>query len=155
MRGNSISVIVKKSPVRLIIKDQHGRVLVEEKQLGMYWHGREEVACYKEMKQGERFYGFGEKTSFLDKRGEKMTMWNTDVYAPHNPQIDALYQSVPFYVGLSDEGAFGLFFDNTHKTTFDLKSSQDTLSFSAEAGLLDYYVFCRTDNERRVATIYL
>ena len=141
LRGSLISIIVKKNPVRLIIKDQHGRVLVEEKQLGLYWHGREEVACYKEMKQGERFYGFGEKTSFLDKRGEKMTMWNTDVYAPHNPQIDALYQSVPFYVGLSDEGAYGLFFDNTHKTTFDLKSSQNTLSFSAEAGLLDYYVF--------------
>lgn len=139
--GSSVSVIVQKDPIRLIIKDQHGRTLVEEKELGMCWRGREEVACYKQMKQGERFYGFGEKTSFLDKRGEKMTMWNTDVYAPHNPQIDALYQSVPFYVGLSDEGAYGLFFDNTHRTTFDLKSSNDTLLFSAEAGLLDYYVF--------------
>lgn len=139
--GSFVSIIVRKDPVRLIIMDNNGRVLVEEKELGTCWRGREEVICYKKMKDDERFYGFGEKTSFLNKRGEKMSMWNSDVYAPHNPEIDALYQSVPFYVALNNDGAYGLFFDNTHETIFDLKSSQDTLSFSAEAGLLDYYVF--------------
>ena len=93
------------------------------------------------MDKDDHFYGFGEKTGFLDKRGEKMTMWNTDVYAPHNPEIDALYQSIPYFMTVRNGNAHGIFFDNTGKTVFDMKSSTESYSFSAETGQLDYYVF--------------
>jgi alpha-glucosidase len=107
----------------------------------MGFNEKKEVICFKEMDKDDHFYGFGEKTSFLDKRGEKMTMWNSDVYAPHNPEIDALYQSIPYFMTIRNGDAHGIFFDNTFKTVFDMKTSNDSYSFSAEGGQLDYYVF--------------
>lgn len=92
------------------------------------------------MEPEDHFYGFGEKTGFLDKRGEKMTMWNSDVYAPHNPETDSLYQSIPYFMTLRNGFAHGIFFDNTFKTTFDFRSEETNYSFSAEGGQINYYV---------------
>ncbi len=114
--------------------------LVSENEKGMGHSATGEVICYKEMDKDDHFYGFGEKTSFLDKRGEKMTMWNSDVFAPHNPEIDALYESIPYFMTVNKGKAHGIFFDNTFKTVFDMKSSDETYSFSAEGGVINYYV---------------
>ncbi|MFB3162486.1 glycoside hydrolase family 31 protein [Neobacillus sp. 179-J 1A1 HS] len=139
--SNKLTVVINKTPIRISIFDNHGRLLVSENEAGMGFNEKKEVICFKEMDKDDHFYGFGEKTSFLDKRGEKMTMWNSDVYAPHNPEIDALYQSIPYFMTIRNGDAHGIFFDNTFKTVFDMKSSNDSYSFSAEGGQLDYYVF--------------
>ncbi len=39
-------------------------------------------------------------------------MWNTDVYAPHVPEIEALYQSIPLLLHVHD-GASCAFFSIT------------------------------------------
>jgi alpha-glucosidase len=62
------------------------------------------------------------------------------VYAPHNPETNALYQSIPYFMTLRDGKAHGIFFDNTFRTFFDMKSSEEYYSFSADGGQLDYYV---------------
>ncbi|WP_080848021.1 glycoside hydrolase family 31 protein [Cytobacillus gottheilii] len=139
--SQKIKLVIKKAPVLISIYDSQGQLIVSDAKEGMGYSSNQEVICYKKMDQDDHFYGFGEKTSFLDKRGEKMTMWNTDVYAPHNPEIDALYQSIPYFMSIRNGSAYGIFFDNTSKTVFDMKSSTDMYSFSAEAGQLDYYVF--------------
>jgi alpha-glucosidase len=133
-------VEITKKPFRVSVFSSDGRIIVEEKERGMGFNEKKEVICYKEMHKDDHFYGFGEKTSFLDKRGEKMTMWNSDVYAPHNPEIDALYESIPYFLTLRNGKAHGIFFDNTFKTIFDMKSEQTTYSFWAEGGQIDYYV---------------
>ncbi|RXI98322.1 DUF4968 domain-containing protein [Anaerobacillus alkaliphilus] len=132
---------VAKDPLRISIFDKDGNVIVEEETKGMAYNETGEVVCFKKMEASDHFYGFGEKTGFLDKRGEKMEMWNTDVYAPHNPETDALYQSIPFFLTLRQGKAHGIFFDNTGRTHFDLRTEVDTYSFKAESGQLDYYVF--------------
>lgn len=139
--SNKLSLVINKTPIRISIFDNQGRLLVRENETGMGFNEKQEVICFKEMHKEDHFYGFGEKTSFLDKRGEKMTMWNSDVFAPHNPEIDALYQSIPYFMTIRNGDAHGIFFDNTFKTVFDMKTSNDTYSFSAEGGQLDYYVF--------------
>ncbi|KAB2331337.1 glycoside hydrolase family 31 protein [Bacillus mesophilum] len=136
-----LKLVINKVSVLVSIYDSEGQLIVSDAKEGMGYTSNQEVVCYKKMDQENHFYGFGEKTSFLDKRGEKMTMWNTDVYAPHNPEIDALYQSIPYFMSIRNGIAYGIFFDNTSKTVFDMKSSADMYSFSAEAGQLDYYVF--------------
>lgn len=141
IRTNELVVKAQKKPFRISIFDKGGNAIVEEKTKGMAFNENGEVICYKNMDSNDHFYGFGEKTGFLDKRGEKMEMWNTDVYAPHNPETDALYQSIPFFITLRKGNAHGIFFDNTWRTKFDLRSEIDTYSFKAEAGQLDYYVF--------------
>ncbi|GAA0314555.1 glycoside hydrolase family 31 protein [Bacillus carboniphilus] len=137
----ALTVVIQKDPLLINILDGKGEVLVQESKSGMAYKETREVICYKEMEENDHFYGFGEKTGFLDKRGEKMVMWNSDVYAPHNPETDSLYESIPFFTTLRDGKAFGIFFDNTFKTTFDLRSETDRYSFGSEGGTINYYVF--------------
>ncbi|MBT2680579.1 glycoside hydrolase family 31 protein [Bacillus sp. ISL-35] len=141
LSSGKFTVVIHKSPIRITMLDEQGRIIVRDHESSMGFNEKKEVICFKEMHPDDHFYGFGEKTSFLDKRGEKMTMWNTDVYAPHNPEIDALYQSIPYFMAIRNGMAYGLYFDNTFKSVFDMKSSDETYSFWAEGGQLDYYLF--------------
>lgn len=138
--SNELKMMIQKSPLRINVFSIDDRLLVGESERGMGFNEQKEIICFKDMQENDHFYGFGEKTSFLDKRGEKMTMWNSDVYAPHNPEIDALYESIPYFMTLRDGNAHGIFFDNTYKTVFDMKSEQDCYSFWAEGGQIDYFV---------------
>ncbi|TLS37861.1 glycoside hydrolase family 31 protein [Pseudalkalibacillus caeni] len=137
---SKLVIKIMREPFRLHVFDEEGNEIVRETNKGMGFNEKKEVICYKDMEIDDHFYGFGEKTSFLDKRGEKMTMWNSDVYAPHNPEIDALYESIPYFMALRNGRAYGIFFDNTFKSVFDMKSHTDTYSFWAEGGQLDYYI---------------
>lgn len=136
-----LDAYIQKTPFRVRIQDKEGHVIASEQEKGLGFRENGEVICYKEMKHHDRFYGFGEKTGFLDKKGESYTMWNSDVFAPHNPETDPLYQSIPYFMALRDGRAHGIFFDNSYKSTFDMKTEEDQYSFSAEGGQIDYYVF--------------
>lgn len=94
---------------------------------------------------GERFYGFGERTGALDKRGEVMTFWNTDAYVPEHggypPDADPLYQSIPFFVALRDGSAYGVLLDNTHRLSFDMGATNpDTYVLTAAGGVMDEWI---------------
>ncbi len=95
--------------------------------------------------EGERFYGFGERTGPLDKRGRTMTFWNTDAYVPEHggypPDADPLYQSIPFFIGLRDGAAYGVLLDNTHRLSFDMGSSNpDAYAMTAAGGVMDEWI---------------
>jgi alpha-glucosidase len=86
------------------------------------------------------FYGFGEKTGPLNKKGYHYRMWNTDDASPHVERFEKMYKSIPFFITLKEKQAFGYFFDNTFETVFDLgKENSDYYSFGAVDGDLDYY----------------
>ncbi|KKI92695.1 alpha-glucosidase [Bacillus sp. SA1-12] len=140
LNSSKLSINISRSPFRIAVYDKDKNLLVQETNRGMGYNEKKEVICYKDMEKDDHFYGFGEKTSFLDKRGEKMTMWNSDVYAPHNPETNALYESIPFFMTMRGGNAHGIFFDNTFKTVFDMKSETEVYSFSAGGGELDYFV---------------
>lgn len=140
LKTNKLELLIKKKPFRLTMKDDQGHILVSEGERGMAFRENGEVTVFKEMDENDHFYGFGEKSGFLDKRGEKYEMWNTDVYAPHNPETDPLYESIPYFMTLRNGRAHGIFFDNTFRTTFDMKSDAENYSFAAEGGQIDYYV---------------
>lgn len=87
-------------------------------------------------------YGLGDKTGVLNKREYEYEMWNTDNPAPHEDCFKALYKSVPFMMVLKEQGAYGLFFDNTEKSVFNLgKENSAYFSYSAVDGNLNYYFF--------------
>jgi alpha-glucosidase len=69
----------------------------------------------------DRCYGLGEKTGYLDRRGRKYTMWNTDDAAPHIETLDPMYVAIPWLVHLERDGsALGLFLDDPTRTVWDL-----------------------------------
>jgi alpha-glucosidase len=94
----------------------------------------------KKMLGPEKFYGLGETTGPLNKRGYTYEMWNTDDPAPHVESHQSLYKSVPFLITLLDGMAFGLFFDNTFRARFDLgKENDEYYYYEADGGNLNYY----------------
>ncbi|MEC5422948.1 glycoside hydrolase family 31 protein [Virgibacillus sp. C22-A2] len=140
LKTSKVELVISQTPFRLTVKDGHGKIIVSEGDRGMAYRENGEVVTFKEMHEADHFYGFGEKTGFLDKRGEKYEMWNSDVYAPHNPETDPLYESIPYFMTLRNGRAHGVFFDNTYRSAFDMKSSSEYYSFTAEGGQIDYYV---------------
>lgn len=98
------------------------------------------VEVLKVLKGSEKFYGLGEKTGHLNKRGYYYENWNTDNPEPHVESDKTMYKTVPFLMTLTDEGAYGLFYDNPHFSAFDLgKESQSYYYYGAADGNLDYY----------------
>ena len=90
----------------------------------------------------ETYYGFGEKAFVeMSRNGKHVVNWNTDTFA-YPVGTDPIYQSIPFFYGLHNGKAYGLFFNNTFRTYFDMgKTSPRRYVFGAAGGELDYFVF--------------
>ena len=100
------------------------------------------VRCYKRLALGERILGAGERTSPLDKRGERLIFWNTDPPRHHGADTRAMYASIPFWMGLREGRTYGIFVDSAWRTDLDAGARRpDVLSFGAAGGDLTYYVF--------------
>lgn len=98
------------------------------------------IQVLKTLENVKAFYGLGDKTRFLNKAGYQYDMWNTD---NPDPQVDcfrALYKSIPFFIALTTGMPYGIFFDNTYHSYFDMgKESEDYYYFATDEGDLDYY----------------
>jgi len=151
-----LTLVVHKSDGRMEIQDASGAVIISEPPGGgVFFDGKKWAGCKKLSPVGERYFGFGEKTGPLDKRGLKMVMWNspgplvgerplpfTNNLDPlFNPDRDQLYQSHPFFMAIRGGKAHGLFFDNTFRSEFDMaKSDAGTYEFKAGGGDVNYWV---------------
>ena len=137
-----MTLLVRKSPLRLTFLDTSGAVIAsDDSSLGMCWHGGE-VCAYRTMPPGEQYYGFGEKGGDIRKRNRAMTMWNSDIPA-YGAETDPLYEDIPFFYGIREGKAYGIFFDNPSRTWFDMgKESRRRYAFGAESGDINYYFFC-------------
>lgn len=136
----TVEVLKERFGVRML--DAAGNVINEDDM--RYGSGYENGKPYvvKKTDAEEDFYGFGEQTRGLNKRGESMRMWNTDNYrfpvtAPY------VYATIPFFYGLKgDDHAYGIFFDNTHRSYYEMASeADDYYYFYADGGDLTYYFF--------------
>lgn len=136
---DSVTLLIKKKPVRLQFLTKDGKVINEdEPAFGTSWIG-EEATTYKKMQSDERFIGLGEKTGSLNRRGEGYTNWNTD-YFGYPSGADPIYLSTPFYMGLHHHLQYGIFLDNTYKSHFNFGASNNRFSsFTAEDGEMNYY----------------
>lgn len=141
LRSAELEVSVGRSPCRVAFHDRAGNVLsVDDPGLGIGWDG-DEVRNWKSIEDGERFFGLGEKTGNVDKRGREWLMWNSDIPGYGN-ETDPLYESIPFFVGLRDGRAYGIYLNNSYRTVFNLGAANHRYySFAAEGGVLDYFFF--------------
>jgi alpha-glucosidase len=86
------------------------------------------------------FYGLGEKTLPYNKYGSRATMWNSD-FPAYSAKLDPLYESIPFLLKADTSGAYGLFFDNTFRSHFDVGASDsDRLIYKAAGGAFELYI---------------
>lgn len=137
----SVVVVVKKSPLLIDFVDAAGKaILADEPSLPMAWNGHR-VHIWKKMPADENYYGLGDKAGPMNRRNRSFTMWNMDAFG-WQESTDPLYKSIPFFMGLRNGAAYGVFFDNTYRGSFDFgKESPDYFSFGADDGELNYYFF--------------
>jgi alpha-glucosidase len=95
----------------------------------------------------EAYYGFGERTGPLNKRGSRMRMQNLDALGYDARTTDPLYKHWPIYITFRPDLqiAYGLIYDNLADTVFDLGREIDAYHkdyryWHAEDGDIDYYM---------------
>ena len=137
----SLRLVVNKEPFFFKVYDKAGTCIYsdlaerafEVDQLGRLSH-------YSKMdREGDHFYGFGEKTGYLDKKGRRLRMSPKDAIG-HDPENgDPMYKHIPFYVRVNekDKHAVGLFYHNSYDCVFDL--GQEI------SGYWDRYCYYQTD----------
>jgi alpha-glucosidase len=138
-RTKSLKVRVERSPLRLVISDLEGHVLdADDAARPVEFHGAS-FRVHKSMPFDEHFFGLGDKMGPLDRRNEAFTLWNTDAYH-FQESTDPLYKSIPFFLATRGALSYGIFLDDTWRSSFDFgKETRDAYSFGAEGGPLDYY----------------
>lgn len=138
-------VVIKRQPYAIEIFDSNGEAVLRDdvKHPTLFDRETSEIQTSK-LRRGEveTYYGFGEKAfAEMSRNGKFIVNWNTDTFA-YTVGTDPIYQSIPFFYGLRDGKAYGLFLNNTFRTFFDMgKTSPERLTFGSNGGELDYYVF--------------
>ncbi|MGG3623081.1 glycoside hydrolase family 31 protein [Bacillus gobiensis] len=137
-----LTIKISKSPFGVKFLDKQGNVINEDYMKNGASSGYEngKPYVYKKTSKDENFYGFGEQTgSTLNKRGKSLGMWNMDSYGYTN-KTKYVYASIPFFMGLKDGKAYGIMFDNSHRSYYEMASkSDDYYYFYANGGPLTYY----------------
>ncbi len=149
---SELNVEISKSPCRISIFDKKMNLINEdEKSFGVSFdNGR--VKCYKKLFEDEKFFGLGEKTGNLNKRGNQYTMWNTD-HPAYDNTWDPLYVSIPFFIGERNYKAYGIFFDNTYKSYFNMGASNNRFYwFGADDGEMNYYFIFGPDLKKVISS---
>jgi alpha-glucosidase len=105
------------------------------------------VYHYLERRQGEHYYGFGERAGPLDKVGRRMRMANLNCLGYNAETSDPLYKHFPLYITYApDLGiAYALLYDNLATTVFDMGQEIDHYFsayryYEAHGGDVDYYL---------------
>src|SRR5216684_3613464 len=146
--AGSIVATAQRSPLLINFSDAAGNVLLaDEPVFPMAWNGQR-VHVWKKMPADENYYGLGDKAGPMNRRNRAFTNWNTDAFG-WQESTDPLYKTIPFFMGLRKGVAYGLFFDNTYRSSFDFgKESADYFSFGAEGGELNYYFMAGPEKKK-------
>ena len=138
-------IIVEKKNFRTKILSETGETIVEDdaKHPASFNSETGEIKTSKMRRsEVETYYGFGEKAFIEMARNSKYIVnWNTDTFA-YPIGTDPIYQSIPFFYSVYNGKTYGIYFNNTFRTFFDMgKTSPERYTFGANGGELDYFVF--------------
>ena len=134
-----LRVSIQRQNCRMTYFDKAGRPFAQDADMGMGWR-MGAVAAWKQIEADEHFYGFGERTGFLDKLSEVKTNWTVDAL-DYSSLTDEMYQAIPFFIALRPEVNYGIFFNTTFWSQFDIGAEKPgVLKMETRGGELDYYI---------------
>lgn len=85
-------------------------------------------------------FGLGERAFPLNLRGHRFRTWQRDPGGRYDLEDDPLYQTHPWFISLNQDRAFGLLFDNSYRSTFDMGHSHpERYRLTAPDGEMRYY----------------
>ncbi|RYY11212.1 MAG: glycosyl hydrolase, partial [Chitinophagaceae bacterium] len=141
---NTVTCFVRKSDFTISFADNASNLTTNADHSSMHWEENIEFGGYyvyatKDCLPEENFFGLGDKSGNFNLRGRSFQNWNTDAYSFGWDQ-DPLYRTIPFYTGINEGIAYGIFFDNTFRSYFDFgKEDNAKTSFWSDGGELQYY----------------
>ncbi|MDF2951585.1 MAG: alpha-glucosidase, partial [Anaerocolumna sp.] len=137
----TVKLVLNKQPFSFQLYNKEGILIYQDlkerafdyDQLGRISH----YSCVD--RDHDHFYGFGEKTGHLDKKGKRLRMSPKDAIG-HDPEFgEPLYKHIPFYIRINDQtkNAVGLFYNNSYDSVFDMCNEI--------SGYWDRYCYYQTD----------
>src|SRR5262252_6940619 len=147
----SLQARIFKSETRIAFLDPSGRVISEDRPHYPASFDGTAFRVYKAMPLEEHYFGLGDKMGPLDRRDLSFSLWNMDMFG-YQESTDPIYKSIPFFIGMLNGSAYGIFLDNTYRSSFDFgKEFGNAYSFGSEDGELDYYFFYGPDPKKVVS----
>lgn len=137
INGEEIQTCVNKNTSEIIFKDKSGNIVCEDYQPS--FKDDDGNIYISKINNCHAYYGLGEKGGNLNKKFYYTENFNTDDPETTDDSV-VYYKTIPFYVGLNDYKTYGLFFDNSFRSFFDMgKSFEDRIFFGATGGQINYY----------------
>lgn len=151
IKGKKVLTFVDKNTTEISFKDLEGNIINEDFQPS--FKDEEGNVYISKVNDCLAYYGLGEKGGDLNKKGCYTENFNTD-----DPETDddsiTYYKTIPFYVALKEESTYGIFFDNSFRSYFDMgKEMGDRIFFGAIGGQIQYY-FIPGENIKEVVKNY-
>ena len=144
-KADGTRIVIQKAPFSVTVFDEKGNIVIQNDvtdPTAFNLATGDIKTTMMRRSEAETYYGFGEKAfAEMSRNGKFIVNWNTDTFS-YPIGTDPIYQSIPFFTALYDGRAYGLFFNNTFRTWFDMGArTPDKYSFGASGGELDYFVF--------------
>ncbi|MDU3773730.1 MAG: glycoside hydrolase family 31 protein [Clostridium perfringens] len=151
IKGTKVLTFVDKNTTEISFKDLDGNIINEDFQPS--FKDEKGNVYISKVNDCLAYYGLGEKGGDLNKKGCYTENFNTD-----DPETDddsiTYYKTIPFYVALKEEATYGIFFDNSFRSYFDIgKEMGDRIFFGAIGGQIQYY-FIPGENIKEVVKNY-
>ncbi|GAC1614935.1 MAG: glycoside hydrolase family 31 protein [Ktedonobacteraceae bacterium] len=124
-------------------KDEEALALLAPRLQGFAF-GESEMRWTHALADNENFYGFGEHTRAMNKRGEFLPLWNWDPEMGHGPQTGRMYTQIPFSLCISTTTgkATGLLVDHTGNVDMDMGHADATeIQVTVQGDSLTLYFF--------------
>ena len=122
----ALNVAINPETLALTVSDRHGRRIHADTPEPISFDGNA-FTLRKAMPVGEQYYGLGDKTGPFNRRGASYVHWNTDAYG-FDRGTDPIYKSIPFTIASGGPGgAYGLFLDNSWRSSFDFGHRDENL----------------------------
>lgn len=148
-RTKNLKLVLRKKPFSFALYNAKGELIYKDlkertfeiDQIGRLSH----YSCIDSEK--DHFFGFGEKTGHLDKKGRRLRMSPKDAIG-HDPEFgEPLYKHIPFYIRINEEKrhALGLFYNNSYDSVFDMGNEisgywDPYCYYQADGGDLDLFL---------------
>jgi alpha-glucosidase len=134
-----LRIVVYRDSCRIECFDLAGQSFAQDADQAMSWRTGA-VAAWKRIETDEHFYGFGERTGLLDKLSKVQTNWTYDAL-DYDVLTDNMYQAIPFFMALRPGVGYGLFFNTTFWSQFDIGVQQPGVwRMETQGSELDYYI---------------
>jgi len=134
-----LRIVVYRDSCRIECFDLAGQPFAQDADQAMSWRTGA-VAAWKRIETDEHFYGFGERTGLLDKLSKVQTNWTYDAL-DYDVLTDNMYQAIPFFMALRPGVGYGLFFNTTFWSQFDIGVQQPGVwRMETQGSELDYYI---------------